>query len=98
MDGVGGGGAMKHVARIVPVIAALLLSLACWDAAGAALAPCSPAQSASKSLGEKSIASLPAGPLSFRLESFPTLAAAQAVAGPLGVAAEASGKAWLLTL
>ena len=65
---------------------------------GTLLAPCTPAQSTSKTLGEKPIAQLPTGTLTYRLDTFLTLAAAQAAAGPLGVAAEASGKAWLLTL
>jgi mannose-6-phosphate isomerase-like protein (cupin superfamily) len=62
------------------------------------LAPCTSAQSASKTLGEKSISQLPSGPLTFQLERFPDLTAAQAAAGPLGVAAEAGSAAWLLTL
>jgi quercetin dioxygenase-like cupin family protein len=51
-----------------------------------------------KPLAEKKIAALPAGPLYWRVESFPTLARAQAAAGPTGLAAESGGKAWLLTL
>ena len=34
----------------------------------------------------------------WRIENFPTLAAAQTAAGPTGLAAEVAGKAWLLTL
>ena len=47
---------------------------------------------------EKKIAELPAGPLYWRLENFPTLAEAQGAAGPNSLAAEASGKVWLFTL
>ncbi len=49
-------------------------------------------------LTEKRVAQLPAGPLFWRVESFPTLAAAQAAAGPYGLAAELGGRPWLLTL
>ena len=41
---------------------------------------------------------LPAGPLFWRVESFATLAQAQAAAGPMSLAAESNGKAWLFTL
>ena len=51
-----------------------------------------------KALTEKKIAELPAGPLFWRVDSFPTLAQAQAAAGPMGLAAESNGKAWLFTL
>ena len=51
-----------------------------------------------KVLTEKKVAALPAGPLYWRVENFPTLAQAQAAAGPMGLAAESAGKAWLFTL
>ncbi|HET8579892.1 MAG TPA: hypothetical protein VFL31_02760 [Nitrospiraceae bacterium] len=53
-----------------------------------------------KVLTEKKVASLPAGRprLYWRLENFPTLAQAQAAAGPYGLAAESAGKVWLFTL
>jgi len=38
------------------------------------------------------------GPLFWTLENFPTLAQAQAAAGPTGLAAEIAGKVWLFTL
>jgi quercetin dioxygenase-like cupin family protein len=47
---------------------------------------------------EKKIGELPAGPLYWRIENFPTLAAAQAAASPASLATEASGKVWLFTL
>lgn len=50
-----------------------------------------------KALAEKKVTELPAGPLFWRIENFPTLAQAQA-AGPMGLAAESGGKAWLFTL
>ena len=51
-----------------------------------------------KQLAEKKIAELPAGSLFWRIENFPTLAQAQAAAGPMGLAAESRGKVWLFTL
>jgi quercetin dioxygenase-like cupin family protein len=47
---------------------------------------------------EKKLDQLPAGPLYWRIENFPTLAQAQAAAGPTSLATEASGKVWLFTL
>jgi len=51
-----------------------------------------------KALGEKKVEKLPAGPLFWRVDSFPTLAQAQAAASPMSLAAESNGKAWLFTL
>lgn len=51
-----------------------------------------------KALAEKKIAELPAGPLFWRVETFATLAQAQAAAGPTTLVAEAAGKVWGLTL
>ena len=50
------------------------------------------------SVVEKKVAQLPPGPLFWRIETFPTLANAQAAAGPTALAAEVAGKAWLFTL
>jgi len=47
---------------------------------------------------EKKITVLPAGPLYWRLENFPTLAEAQGAEGPTSLAAEVAGKVWLFTL
>ena len=47
---------------------------------------------------EKKVSQLPSGPLFWRVETFPTLAAAQGAAGPTALAAEVGGKAWLFTL
>ena len=49
-------------------------------------------------VAEKKVTELPAGPLYWQIENFPTRAAAEAAAGPLSLAAEADGKAWLFTL
>jgi hypothetical protein len=51
-----------------------------------------------KNVAEKKLKQLPAGPLFWRVENFPTLAQAQAAAGEMSLAAEVSGKVWLLTL
>ncbi|MBS0318011.1 MAG: cupin domain-containing protein [Proteobacteria bacterium] len=49
-------------------------------------------------VAEKKVAELPTGPLFWQIETFPTLAQAQAAAGPTSLAAEVSGKVWLFTL
>jgi len=51
-----------------------------------------------KPLAEKKVAELPAGPLFWRIENFPTREQAQASAGQFGLVAESAGKVWLLTL
>jgi quercetin dioxygenase-like cupin family protein len=51
-----------------------------------------------KPLAERKVSQLPPGPLVWTLETFPQLAQAQSAAGPTGLAVEAGGKAWLLTL
>lgn len=47
---------------------------------------------------EKKMTNLPAGPLFWRIENFPTVGQAQAAAGSTGLVAEAAGKVWLFTL
>ena len=47
---------------------------------------------------EKKVSQLPTGPLFWRVDTFPTLAKAQAAAGPTALAAQVDGKAWLFTL
>ena len=49
-------------------------------------------------VAEKKLMQLPAGPLYWQLENFPTLAQAQAAAGETSLAAEVTGKVWLFTL
>ena len=51
-----------------------------------------------KPVAEKKIQQLPPGPLFWRIDNFPTLAQAQAAAGPTALAAEVAGKVWLFTL
>jgi hypothetical protein len=49
-------------------------------------------------LADKTVDSLPAGTLFWRIENMPSLPVARASAGPFSVAAEAAGKVWLFTL
>jgi len=51
-----------------------------------------------EALAEKKVQQLPAGPLYWQIENFPTLAATQAAAGSMSLTAEAAGKVWLFTL
>src|SRR4029450_13464518 len=51
-----------------------------------------------KPVAEKKLKELPAGPLYWQIENFPTLGRAQAAAGPTSLAVEAAGKVWLFTL
>lgn len=51
-----------------------------------------------KKLASVKIDALPPGPLFWRLETFPTLAVAQAAAGPTSLAVQSGGKIWLITL
>jgi quercetin dioxygenase-like cupin family protein len=77
-------------------------SVALWAVATMCLLLTSTAALAQKfnvtALAEKKIAQLPPGPWFWRIDNFPTLAQAQAAAGPTALAAEAGGKAWLFTL
>jgi quercetin dioxygenase-like cupin family protein len=63
-----------------------------------ATAPAMPPVLKIRPLVEKKIAELPAGPLYWRVENFDSLEQAQAAAGPTGLAVQAAGKVWLLTL
>ena len=51
-----------------------------------------------KPLAEKKVQALPAGTLFWQIENFATLAQAQAAGGPMGLAVESGGKAWLFRL
>ena len=51
-----------------------------------------------KPIAEMKVAQLPPGPLFWRVDTFPTLAQAQAGATPTALTAEVAGKAWLFTL
>src|SRR6476646_5378148 len=51
-----------------------------------------------KAVAEKKLSELPPGQLFWRVDNYPTLAQAQAAAGPTSLAAEVYGKVWLFTL
>ena len=79
-----------------------LIGLCCWAVAALGLLLSPSAALAQKfeikPVAEKKISQLPAGPLFWRIENFPTLAQAEAAAGPTGLAAEVADKVWLFTL
>jgi len=52
----------------------------------------------SKPVAERTVTELPTGPLFWSVETFPTMAEAQAASGPHGLVTEAAGKVWLFTL
>lgn len=83
---------MKHL--LVGMAAAALLS---------GIGPLQPMATAQekffvKPVAELKLKQLPAGPLYWLVENFPTLAQARAAAGPTSLAAEVAGKVWLFTL
>ena len=81
------------------VRAATSLLLLCAMAAVLAPAPATAQQKfVIKPVVEKKLKELPPGPLYWRLENFPTLAQAEAAAGPTSLAAEVAGEVWLFTL
>lgn len=89
---------MKLSARDTVRIVAMALSVGL--AASLLLPPSAMAQQKFeiRNVAEKKLKQLPAGPLYWRIENFPTLAEAQAAAGETSLAAEVSGKVWLFTL
>src|SRR5262245_21963735 len=95
------GTSMKRIAVYSTSIISPVLSVWAVMAMTALLLPGSSAAEPAlqvKPVVENKITQLPDGPLFWRIETFPTLAQAQAAAGPTGLAAEAAGRAWLFTL
>jgi quercetin dioxygenase-like cupin family protein len=83
------------------VLAGLLWTIAATGCAQPPDPPAAEAQAAEFRItpeAETIVASLPAQPLYWRVETFPSLAQAEAAKGPYALAAEARGEAWLLTL
>ena len=75
-------------------IAALLVSGLCLSQP----TPTAKQEFVVKPVAEKKLKQLPAGPLYWLVENFPTLAQAQTAAGETALAVEVAGKAWLFTL
>lgn len=84
--------------RLVLAVAVLVLGTFLLSPAASARQDLPPGSLAIKILVEKKVLQLPDGPLFWRLENYPTLAQAQAVAGLWGLAAEFEGKVWLFRL
>ena len=82
---------MKSLQAMTAAVFSLALGLGSTPAAGQPALVIKP-------LAEKRIQSLPTEPLFWQIESFPTLAQAQASAGATGLAVESRGKAWLFRL
>ncbi len=51
-----------------------------------------------KPIAEKKLTQLPAGPLYWRVETYPTIAQAKTAEGPPSLAVEVAGRSWLVTL
>ena len=49
-------------------------------------------------IAEKRIATLPPGPLFWRIENFPSIVDAQRVEGPTALVVESAGRVWMFTL
>lgn len=82
----------------IGLIATVALTLLAGSGACAPPPAPQPATFRVEPLAERKVAQLPDGPLHWRIETFPSLATAEAAAGPLGLAAEHAGRAWLFTL
>jgi hypothetical protein len=78
----------------VPVLTTVVMAWSLASSPGAAGQPALVV----KPLAEKKVGRLPAGPLFWRLETFPTRAEAERAAGDLSLVAESRGKVWLFTL
>jgi quercetin dioxygenase-like cupin family protein len=86
--------------RLVVALAVLVLGTFLSSPAAVAQQALPPGSLVIKVLTEKKVATLPVGRprLYWRVETFPSLAQAQAAAGPWGLVAESGGRAWLATL
>jgi quercetin dioxygenase-like cupin family protein len=91
----------------ISLASGLIGLLAGYDAAAQSLGPGLPTpplgpQTATAFLvepvAEKVVEAIPSGPLYWRVDSFPSLAEAQSMAGPYALAAEAWGGSWRFTL
>lgn len=84
--------------RLVLAVAALVSGVFLLSSAAVAQQALPAGSLVIKVLAERKVLQLPDGPLFIRIENYPTLAQAQAVAGLWGLAAESGGKVWLFRL
>lgn len=84
--------------RFVLAVAALVSGVFLLSSAAVAQQALPAGSLVIKVLAERKVLQLPDGPLFIRVENYPTLAQAQAVAGLWGLAAESGGKVWLFRL
>jgi|SRR5712692_2016711 quercetin dioxygenase-like cupin family protein len=84
--------------RLVLALAVLISGVFLLSSAAVAQQGLPPGSLVIRVLVEKKVLQLPDGPLFWRIENYPTLAQAQAVAGLWGLAAEFEGKVWLFRL
>jgi hypothetical protein len=89
---------MKRFGMVIAILGVVFLSAVSAFAQPGGVGVAGSGSLVIKPLAEKKVAQLPAGPLFWRVESFATLAQAQAAAGPMGLVAQSSGKVWLFTL
>ncbi len=84
--------------RLISAVAVLVSAAFLLPSTAVAQQDLPPGSLVIKVLAEKKVLQVPDGPLFWRLENYPTLAQAQAVAGLWGLAAESGGKVWLARL
>lgn len=84
--------------RLALALAVLISGVLLLSSAAVAQQGLPPGSLVIRVLVEKRVLQLPDGPLFWRIENYPTLAQAQAVAGLWGLAAEFEGKVWLFRL
>ena len=89
---------MKPQSRAVRLLAALALSTCSIAILSSAPARAADAKFVITPVIERKVNLLPAGPLYWRLETFPTLAKARLAEGPTSLSAEVEGMDWLFTL
>lgn len=82
----------------VSVLAAFFVAILVSSVSSVVAQPQSPAALTIKPLASKIVTTIPAGPLFWRIETFPTFALAQSAAGPTGLAVQSGGQNWLITL
>src|SRR5687768_3168962 len=80
------------------LFATIALALAAGTGLRAAQPASAPGAFLVEPIAERTVTRLSERPLHWRIETFPSLTAAQAAAGPLSLAAEHAGRAWLFTL